>query len=389
MTDDAGRTLPDARRAPTLDPGVELLPDVPISSAEADLLDRGGVALRLVELACALPLAAPRVVALTGAGGAGKTSVLNLAVAQLADRGGVACVKLDGADHAGAESLLAEMVAHLGSFFAEAGVVDATDAVRDTLAGYGEIVSSVARIAGVKVDVGGALRRSAAQVRAEIAEMTHEVGKRVVVVLDHVDRLPPRELAAALIALRHYAVIPYVTIVLSLDRRDLARRLPRADVDPGLVERLVSVELALPPPDRVLLARVIAGGLARLGARVGRDIDPLLPLFDPGGPGPGGGPDAPDGAPAGPALALVETPRDAKRVINAITAALPLWPSTADLRDACLDAVLRLLVPTLDGPLLEHARGADAAARAAIDAELTGHPRAAAARVALHALRRE
>ncbi len=370
----------------SLDADVELLPDVPISAAQEDLLERDPLALRLVELACAHPIAQPRVVALVGGSGAGKSSLLNLAVAHVLERGDVALVKLDAADHPGAEAVLAQMTEQLTVFFAEAGVVDAADSVRDRLASYGEVVSGVARVAGVKVDVGGALRRSTAEVRAEIAEMTQEVGKRIVIVIDHLDRLPAPELAAATIALRHYAAIPYLAFVLTLDRRDVARRLAQADRDPVLLERLIGVELALPPADRTLLARVIAGGLARVGARLGRDIDALLPLFDPGQPGDRAG------AGAGPALALVETPRDAKRVVNAIVAALPLWAGELELRDRVLDAVIRLLVPALDGaPLDTRAQVAGSPAQvAALLAELerllTGHRRAAAARAALRAL---
>ncbi len=361
-----------------LDPGVELLPDVPISGPDEDLLERGKVATRLVELACAQPVAAPRVVCLTGGDGSGKTSVLRLAHAQLIDRGEVACVAIDTLDHANASQTIDAVLKHLIEFFAAEGVVDTSDALRDKLASYGGIVSSVARLAGVKVDVKGALERSPDAIRAEIAEMTQEVGKRIVIVLDHVDRLPGNELGAALIALRHLAAIPYVAVVLALDRRGLAIHLPKHDVDPAGFQRLVQVELSVPPPDRVLLARVVAGGLARAGARIGKDIDAALELFDP---------DA-----AGLALELIESPRDAKRTVNALAAALPLLPDGDALRDACLEVVVRLLVPIVDSPRLDERQrlGAIDAARMArlaeLDTALVGQRHAAAARVALREL---
>jgi hypothetical protein len=362
----------------TMDPGVELLPDVPISGPDEDVLARGPVVTRLVELACAQPLAAPRVVALVGGDGAGKTSVLRLAVAQLLDRGDVACVSTDAAEHADASAVIAAVLAHLTEFFSEAGVVDTADSVRDKLAHYGGMVSSVARLAGVKVDVEGALKRSPEDVRAEIAEMTQEVGKRIVIVLDHLDRLPGKEVGAALVALRHLAAIPYVSIILAVDRRGLFLHLPKADVDPAGFQRLVQVELSVPPPDRVLLARVVAGGLARAGARLGRDIDSALELFDP---------DA-----EGLALELIESPRDAKRAANALIAALPLLPDGDALHDACLELLVRLLVPVLDSPRLDacHRDGTIPAARQArlaeLEATVAGHRHGAAARLALREL---
>lgn len=360
-----------------LDAGVELLPDVPISGPEEDLLARAPVATRLVELACAQPIAAPRVVALTGGDGAGKTSILRLATALLLDRGDVACVSLDASEHAGAAPVIDAVLVHLTEFFSAAGVVDTSDVLRDKLASYGGFVSSVAKLAGVKVDVTG-LKRSPEAVRAEIAEMTQEVGKRIVIVLDHLDRLPGKEVGAAMIALRHLAAIPYVAIVLAVDRRGLVLHLPKVDVDPAGFERLVQVELSVPPPDRVLIARIVAGGLARAGARLGRDIDAALELFDP---------DA-----AGLALELIESPRDAKRAVNALIAALPLLPDGDALRDACLEVLVRLIVPVLDSPRLDarHRLAAIPAARLArlaeLDASLAGHRHGAAARLALREL---
>ncbi len=363
-----------------LDPAVELLPDVPITNPDADLLGRAPIARRLCELACAQPLAAPRVIALCGGDGSGKSSVLNLAASMLVERADVALVKIDGADNSGAESLIAEMLAYLQDFFSSAGVVDASVSVRDTLAQYGGVVSDLARIAGVKVDLAGAVRRSADSVRAEIAEMTQELGKRIVIVLDHVDRLPARELGLLLVALRLYGAIPYVTLVLAYDRRAHTLRSRAGEVDAAAFERLVQVELVLPAAERVLLARLLAGGLARAAARLGRDIDAALPLFDP---------DGPDG---GLVLELCDSPRDAKRTINALAAALPLIPASTDLRDACLEIALRLLVPELDGPRLDGRRrlGEAPAARQALTAELealvVGSRRVGAARAAIRAL---
>jgi hypothetical protein len=338
-----------------IDPDVELLPDVPIPGADGDLFERGRVARRLVELAIAQPVTAPRVVALTGGPGTGKTSLLRMATPLIADAPDAAFVDLDAAAYASAAGLLDALNAELVRFFSEAGVVDAGDKLRDRLVEYGGVVSSIAKIAKVNIDVSGALRRSPEKLREELAEMTSEVGKRIVLVIDHVDRLPVRELIALAAALRYWAVMPYVTLLFAVDRRAVAKMVDDT-IDVGM-ERLVAVELALPPVDRVLLARVLAGGVARVATRTGRDLDAVLELFDPEG---------------GIALELVETPRDAKRAINAISAALPLLPAGADVRDAVLDIILRTLVPDLDSPRLDARARVTGTARTTLLAELSG-----------------
>ena len=369
-----------ARRPPVpeIDPGVELLLDTPITTLDGDTLARKGVAQRLVELATAQPLAQPRVVALTGGPGTGKSSTLNLAAAILREHPEVALVDLDAVGYTSADALNKALIAELTEFFSAAGVVDTSDAVRDALARYGGIVSDIAKVAGVKVDIAGAVKRPAAKVLAEIAEMTQEVGKRLVVIIDHLDRLPIKELTSMIEAMRHYAAIAYVTIVIGIDRRGVALRAGlTGELDPALMERLITVELRLPPADPGLLANLVLHGLARLGARLERPMEPVRALFDL---------DHPDG---GPALALIDSPRDAKRVVNALAAELPL-AADGEIREVCLDAMLRLLVPELDSPRLDQRIEVEGDERAALLAELEGsiakHRRAGGARVALRAL---
>lgn len=74
----------------SIDPDVELLADVPIVGALEDLFHRQPIAVRLTEPAVAAPVTAPRVIALTGACGAGKSSVLRMVAERVWDRHGVA-----------------------------------------------------------------------------------------------------------------------------------------------------------------------------------------------------------------------------------------------------------------------------------------------------------
>jgi len=333
--------------------------------------------VRLAELALVAP-AVPRVVALTGACGTGKSSVLNMVSALIGARSGAAIVSIDAQQHASAQALMAQLGAELDKLFSELGVLEEREKVRAALVSYSGIVSGLVRLAGVKVDITGALARSAESLRADIARNLEAVGKRLVIVMDHLDYLPPEEIVGAFAALRMYAAIPYVAIVIAVDRHALATRPAATAIDPRAFERLVHVELVMPPADRTVLARVMAGGLHRVAARTGRDLEPALALFDPE-----------DGV----GLGLIDTPRDAKRACNALAAALPLLPPEANPYLASLELVLRVLVPEvpeISAHLAGRARGAAEADREARFAELAGalarHPRAAAARAALRAL---
>jgi hypothetical protein len=329
--------------------------------------------VRLTELAAAAPVTAPRVIALTGACGEGKSSVLRMVAALVAARPALAIVSVDAQMLTSAQAVMSEVGSELDRLFGELGVVGARDKLRDTLVGYGGLISRVVRFAGVSVDVAGALERSAASLRAEIAHNLEHAGKRLVIVVDHLDCLPASELGSAFVGLRMYAAIPYVAIVIAVDRHELAKR-SAAGNDPRAFERFVHVELAIPPADRTVLARVMTAGLRHIAKRTGRDLDPVVALFDVN-----------DGL----GLALIETPRDAKRVINALSAALPLWPPDANAYVAALEVVLRVLVPELDGIRLAARRRTAEADREALFAELVDalaeHPREVAATKALYA----
>lgn len=258
--------------------------------------------------------------------------------ADLGAQAGLALLALDATSFPTAAAVTSALASELGKLFEALGVVEATDRIRNTLTSYGGIVSSIAKLAGVKVDVAGALERSADSLRAEIAQNLEQLGKRLVIVIDHLDRLPAAELGGLLTALRMYAAIPYASIVIGIDRRATAIRDATAlGADPTAFERLVQVELALPAVDRMLIARVLGGALDRIATRTGRDIDAALPMFDPDG---------------GLALALIESPRDAKRAANALSAALPLADAEADLAATALEVVLRTLVPEIDSSRL-------------------------------------
>ena len=119
----------------------------------------------------------------------------------------------------------------------------------------------------------------------------------------------------------------------------------------------------------------MVSGLKHVAVRTRRDLDPALALFEPA---------------EGIGLALIDTPRDAKRAINVLSAALPLLPPDANAYLAVLELVLRVQVPELDGTRLAARDRTTEANREALFVELVEtiarHPRASAARDALRVL---
>jgi hypothetical protein len=309
-------------------PAPPIYSDAPAAGTSFDLLARRPVAERLIELvmiAADLPL----VIGLCGGSGTGKTSVLHMAGELCAARADLRAFAIDAWAAGDSAKVNEAFLREVSTIFEEERVVGGAEKVRDRLFALGDVVSTVVRFAGVKVDVKGALEKSPDQLRDDVMRMTEAIGKRIVVFVDHLDRLAAAEALAVLKLIARWGAFPYFAFVLAFDREQLARDL-RVDGDADDLDRLVAVELPLPPVDRAELAGWVRGGLTDLARALDVDPAPALALFE---------------VERGVGLAHVTTLRHAKRLINALSAALPLVEPPIDLRRACLVELVRQFLP--------------------------------------------
>lgn len=285
---------------------MRLYSDAPITGAAFDALGSAAIARRLVDLVALPGPTQPLVIGLTGPAGRGKTTVLHLAAERLADRPEARTLALDAWTALDAAHVADAFSTELADLFAAEGVVGGAEKVRDRLVSVGDIVSSVIRLAGVKVDVKGALERSPDKLREEVLKLTQALDKRIVVFVDHLDRLPAREVVGILQFVERWGAFPYFAFVVALEPARLADGLRRAEYDPAALERILTVELALPPIDRAAIAAWVRPAIAELADSLRVDPAPALALFA-----------QPDGA----GLDAIPTLRVAKRLINALVAA--------------------------------------------------------------------
>lgn len=310
---------------PINDPSVQLASDAPISKAADDTLGRVALAQRLSEIVRAAPNKVSRSIGLVGPSGSGRTSTLALAKEILDRRVDATTHILDVEDYPNVAGLLSAMLDHLTEFFTTAGVVDKAHQIRDRVARYGNVISSLAKVAGVSVDA-GTLKRSPQAIRAEIADVTQDVERRLVLAIDHVDLLGGPDLIALFKGTRQFASMPFVTLVFAFDRSVVAHRLAALCVgSDSLLDRAIMVELMLPPCDPMVFARVILGHIFAAGNRADRDVESLVPLFDP------------TSQTSAPCLGRIATMRDAKRFANSVVAMMPLVTDDRELVKAVLN----------------------------------------------------
>ena len=340
-----------------------LYSDAPIASTAFDALGRAPVAERLVTLVMETPQQ-PLVLGLIGGAGTGKTSILRMTGELCAERADLRAFAIDCWIAGDVAKVNEAFLSEVSQLFEAERVVGSTEKVREKLFAVGDYVSAVARFAGAKIDVRGGLERTPDSLRTEVMKHTEAIGKRIVVFLDHLDRMPPADAVGVLKSIARWGTFPYFAFVVAIDRALVAHKLQTIDGNTDDLERVISVELPVPPVDRVALAATVRGGLTDLAKTRGVDPAPALALFEVEG---------------GIGFAAIATPRNAKRFLNALVATL--LAEGVELRTACVVELIRELAPDVHAAVAARFPFTDDRARLA--AELaTGQSAAVAALLA-------
>ena len=212
--------------------------DAPIRSLSEDRLGRRSFGQALAAEVMAAPAARGFVMGLTGPWGSGKTSVLNMTVDAIGDQAVV--VQFNPWMFSGTEALVSSFFAEIGKQLArkEAKLKD----VAGKLAAYGRLLSPLAAVVGAGTAVQGAASileglsaaPSVFEQHQELRTLLEGLDKRLVVVVDDVDRLRPNEVLdiVRLVRLVGDSPIPCISLPSTaiVSRSASARAMPRGDV---------------------------------------------------------------------------------------------------------------------------------------------------------------
>ncbi len=91
--------------------------------------------------------------------------------------------------------------------------------------------------------------------KSEISKILRDAGKRILIVIDDIDRLTPEEIRQLFTVIKALADFPNVVYLLAFDREVAARAIEQQSGMPGerYLEKIIQVPFELPPVDRVAL----------------------------------------------------------------------------------------------------------------------------------------
>jgi len=321
--------------------------DRPIAGRTSDKFQRASFADALVAQVLALPKNDSFVLGLVGPWGSGKTSILSMVEEAMAHQPNVAVLKFNPWLFSGTEQLAAHFFQEIAAQLHESSDMKLQQA-GEKLMGYSEALSPLSAIpflgkwaeqlaSGVKSagEVlkrhGGALPASVTSQRREITRLLAEQDKRLLVIVDDLDRLPKSDIRELFKLVRLTADFPNTTYLLAFDRPRVEAALGETEGEGrAYLEKILQVTFDVPVLREPDLAAFLEAEIRRAvgdSAHGPFDQEEWINIFHLG------------------VRPLFDTPRDVRRYTNAIPVALAVIGDELALADLLAVEAVRSLLP--------------------------------------------
>ncbi|MGM4907630.1 KAP family P-loop NTPase fold protein [Tardiphaga sp. 866_E4_N2_1] len=190
--------------------------------------------------------------------------------------------------------------------------------------------SAAGRAVGEGIQSFASKTSSLESLKRDLAVALRESAKRIIIVIDDVDRLMPSEMRSIFSLVKSLGDLPNILYVLSFDRSVVTQAMGAGvdRVDPDFLEKIIQVQVKLPPPWQAEIRDLF---FQRLNSVIG-DTEPndferwQMAFFQAVQP-------------------YIQTPRDVSRIYNAMQI---IWPNVAgdvDLTDLVILTSLQLFEP--------------------------------------------
>jgi predicted KAP-like P-loop ATPase len=336
--DEVGPQAEPLKSTPGAAPAVD--PDRPIASATEDLFGRARLARALATQAAAELGGQGFVIGISGPWGSGKTSVMNLMAEAVESAEAGYVVRFDPWLFSSSEELVLRFLSELSSQLRhESGLGDLANRIGE----YAQILAPLSALVaapwlGPVIAVSGRLaaRRhekppaSAQKQRDKVCQGLRELDRRVIVLIDDVDRLQGTEVRDVVRLVKLVGDFPNTTYVLAYDQARVARALDEVEQEgQAFLEKIVQLSYEVPGIDPTQLARALGASISTAVGDLSRyhfSQEHYTNLF-------------------ADARALFATLRDVRRYTNVLPSTLSLVGDEVELTDVLALEALRIRVP--------------------------------------------
>jgi predicted KAP-like P-loop ATPase len=325
--------------------------DRPLTAPQEDVLNRAPFARRIASVLLELPKGASLVIGVHGPWGDGKTTVLNFLRAELAASPATVSVDFNPWRFTDESAMLA------GFFHVLAGQIRATLSTRsevvagwlETIGRYGShIPGQTGTVLGRAAELfRGRARPDLEELRRRLTEALANADKRIVILVDDIDRLDRHETYTLFRLIKACADFPNICYVLAFDDTAVAQALGEryggGDERAGraFLEKIIQVPLKLPIAAKEDLRLLCFDQVNRTLDTAGIEL-----LQEQAG-------EFVTGFDGGVAVRLT-TPRAAKRYGNGLLFALPMLKGETNPVDLLLVEALRAFFPEVYDIVREH-----------------------------------
>ena len=243
--------------------------DDPIGRDEEDLLGRIPFVERLADQILKLPTPSSFVFSLYGSWGEGKTSVLRLLQLRLA-KTDLIIVNFNPWYFADETALVQGFYYRIEQ---ELGRIYILSRLHGTITRYKNLLTSALHYVGIQFP----LKDDPERVRGELEALIQRIGRRLIIIIDDIDRLQSEEMLAVMKLARLSARLQNTVFLLSLDHLVVLETLRNSSkLEPEFLEKIIQKPVMLPPAeqrdiDRFLLFSDTPGSASHRSA-----IDHLL-----------------------------------------------------------------------------------------------------------------
>lgn len=340
----------DAAATPAESRPEHFVSDEPITGAAQDRFNRAPFATRIADTIARRPDSASLVVGVFGPWGDGKTSVLKMMEEELQRHNSVVVLRFNPWHFQSEEQLIRGFFATLAEGL-DQKLNTAKEKIGKVLKEYGSLLSlgSFALAGGaIQLRPGDAAKGlgeamsnvSLDELRSRIEAILAASGKRVVVLVDDIDRLDRAETHSMFKLVKLSAGFNHTAYVLAFDDEVVAAALGERygaggqQAGRAFLEKIIQVPLHLPPVDEVALRQVtfegVQAAIDMAGIQIAQpDADAFKRHFVDG------------------LERKLTTPRVAKLYTNALMFALPLLKGEVNTMNLMLIEGIRVLYPAL------------------------------------------